>query len=72
MVSGVCTVRESYYCISTGSALGGTNRLNDHAARMSVSSRKDVAGKRGGYTSLNLNQSYKGARPEGGRSYGKA
>ena len=44
--------------------LGGTNRLNDFAAGMSTSSRKDAVSKRGGFTSLNLHQSYKGGRPE--------
>lgn len=31
---------------------------------MSTSSRKDAVSKRGGFTSLNLHQSYKGGRPE--------
>ena len=69
--------RSTFYYVYVGRALGGNGCLNDNTTRMSSTNRKDGAtaaaavGRRSGYTSLNLNQSYKGARPEGGKSYGK-
>lgn len=48
------------------------SRLDEvYAAGMASASRRDAAGRRGGYTSLNLNQSYKGTRPDSGKSYGE-
>ena len=52
------------------SEVGGSSRLNDRSFRMSGPSRKEAAGRRGGYTALNLHHSYKDGRADGTKPYG--